>query len=308
MLRTVKPKNARAKRFLKNREAKVHENPKNSLIVRGSTTSQVVNDALKDLYALKRPNAVHFTKKNELKPFEDEEKLEFFSQKNDSAFVVVGTHSKKRPHNLVFTRMFNHQVLDMYEFGIENPKSMSSIPGPKCSVGLKPLMVFNGDRFESDETYKYMKNYFLDFFNGEEASAINLAGLEHVVSLTATPDDRILFRTYLIEMKKSGSKTPRVELEEMGPSYDLKVRRTTAPKAELWKAACKVPKEVKPKKVKNIEKDEMGDTYGRVHLGKQDLSKLQTRKMKGLKKRGADEDNDDEGSAKKQKVDSSDQE
>ena len=76
---------------------------------------------------MKRPNAVHFTKKNELKPFEDEEKLEFFSQKNDSAFVVVGTHSKKRPHNLVFTRMLNHQVLDMYEFGIENPKSMSSI-------------------------------------------------------------------------------------------------------------------------------------------------------------------------------------
>jgi hypothetical protein len=44
-----KPKNARAKRFLKNREAKVHENPKNTLVVRGSSTSQIVNDALKDL-------------------------------------------------------------------------------------------------------------------------------------------------------------------------------------------------------------------------------------------------------------------
>ncbi|KAI8078980.1 ribosome production factor 2 [Gilbertella persicaria] len=301
MLRTVKPKNARAKRFLKNREAKVHENPKNSLIVRGSTTSQVINDALKDLYALKRPNAVHFTKKNELKPFEDEEKLEFFSQKNDCAFLVVGTHTKKRPHNLIFARMFNHQVLDMYEFGIENPKSMSSIPGAKCSLGLKPLMVFQGDRFESDETCKHIKNLFLDFFNGEESDAINLGGLEHVVSLTATPDDRILFRTYLIQMKKSGLKTPRVELEEMGPSYDLKIRRTTLPKPDLWKAACKVPKEVKPKKVKNIEVDEMGDKYGRIHLGKQDLSKIQTRKMKGLKKRSADDD--EETLSKKQKVD-----
>jgi ribosome production factor 2 len=27
----------------------------------------------------------------------------------------------------------------------------------------------------------------------------------------------------------------------------------------------------------------LGDKYGRVHLGRQDLSKLQTRKMKGLK-------------------------
>ena len=33
----------------------------------------------------------------------------------------------------------------------------------------------------------------------------------------------------------------------------------------------------------------MGDKMGRVHLGRQDLSELQTRKMKGLK-RGRDED------------------
>ncbi|GAN09553.1 brix-domain-containing protein [Mucor ambiguus] len=306
MLRTVKAKNARAKRFLKNREAKVHENPKNTLVVRGSSTSQVVSDALKDLYALKRPNAIYFSKKNEIKPFEDEEKLEFFSQKNDSAHLVIGTHSKKRPHNLTFVRMYNHQMLDMYEFGIENPKSMGSIPGPKCSLGLKPLMIFNGERFESDEKCKYIKNYFLDFFNGEETDAINLAGLEHVISLTATPDDRILFRTYAIQMKKSGLKTPRVELEEMGPSYDLKIKRTSVPKQEIWNSAVRVSKEVKPKKAKNIEVDEMGDKYGRIHLGKQELDKIQTRKMKGLK-RGANEKEDNDEASKKQKVDSDDE-
>lgn len=165
-------------------------------------------------------------------------------------------------------------------------------------------MVFNGDRFESDETYKNMKNYFLDFFNGEVTDGINLGGLEHVISLTATPDDRVLFRTYLIQMKKSGLKTPRVELEEMGPSYDLKVRRSTLPKSDLWNAACKFAKEPKPKKQKNVEVDEMGDKYGRIHLGKQDLNKIQTRKMKGLKKRSADDEEDDDSSAKKQKVDS----
>ncbi|CAO3639971.1 unnamed protein product [Mucor hiemalis] len=307
MLRTVKAKNARAKRFLKNREAKVHENPKNTLVVRGSTTSQVVSDALKDLYALKRPNAVYFSKKNEIKPFEDEEKLEFFSRKNDSAHLVVGTHSKKRPHNLTFVRMYNRTMLDMYEFGIENPKAMSSIPGAKCSLGLKPLMVFNGDRFDSDEKCKNIKNFFLDFFNGEETSAINLAGLEHVISLTATPDDRILFRTYAIELKKSGLKTPRVELKEMGPSYDLHIKRTSIPKAEMWSSAVRVAKEVKPKKAKNIEVDEMGDKYGRIHLGKQEIDKIQTRKMKGLK-RGSDEKEGDDESAKKQKVDEDDEE
>lgn len=35
----------------------------------------------------------------------------------------------------------------------------------------------------------------------------------------------------------------------------------------------------------------MGDKMGRVHLGRQDLSELQTRKMKGLKRaRGLDEE------------------
>jgi ribosome production factor 2 len=162
-------------------------------------------------------------------------------------------------------------------------------------------MIFNGDRFESDEKCRYMKNFFLDFFNGEETSAINLAGLEHVISLTATPDDRILFRTYSIEMKKSGLKTPRVELKEMGPNYDLIIKRTTVPKAEIWNSAVKVSKEVKPKKAKNVEVDEMGDKYGRIHLGKQEIQKIQTRKMKGLKRGPADKEDDE--SAKKQKVD-----
>ena len=35
---------------------------------------------------------------------------------------------------------------------------------------------------------------------------------------------------------------------------------------------------------KNIETDIIGDKIGRIHLGKQDLSQLQTRKMKGLKR------------------------
>ncbi|KAI8967284.1 Brix domain-containing protein [Mycotypha africana] len=310
MLRTVKPKNARAKRFLKSREAKVNENPKNTLVVKGSSTSQVVTDALKDLYALKRPNAVNFSKKNEIKPFEEEEKLEFFSQKNDTSLMVVGSHSKKRPHNLTFIRMFNHQLLDMYEFGVENARCMSSMPGPKCAVGLKPLMTFQGERFDTDDTLKAIKNYFLDFFNGEQTTHINLAGLEHVISLTATGEGentRILFRTYSIQMKKSGVKTPRVELQEMGPCYDLKLRRSQLPKADMWNQACKMPKELKPKKQKNIEKDEMGDTYGRVHLGKQEFAKIQTRKMKGLKKRGADEE-DEENEAKRQKLSETDDE
>lgn len=47
----------------------------------------------------------------------------------------------------------------------------------------------------------------------------------------------------------------------------------------------------KPKK--NVETDIVGDKVGRIHLGKQNLNELQTRKMKGLK-RGRDTDAEEE--------------
>ncbi|KAI8061707.1 brix domain-containing protein 1 [Gongronella butleri] len=302
MLRTVKPKTARTKRFFKNRESKVHENPKTALIVHGSTTSQRVNDALKDIYALKRANGVHFTKKNELRPFEDEEKLEFFSNKNDASLIVIGAHQKKRPHNLTFVRMFNHQVLEMIELGIDYCQVMSQIPGAKAAVGMKPVLVFNGELFDSNTKMQQIKNYFLDFFNGEESDAVNLEGLEYVISFTATAEDKISMRTYTIHMKKSGVRTPRVELENMGPNFDFVLRRTLAPKRELWKNAIRVPTEVKKTKTKNVEKDDLGDTYGRIHVGQQQLNKIQTRKMKGLKKRANESDDEDQDASKKQKV------
>ena len=36
----------------------------------------------------------------------------------------------------------------------------------------------------------------------------------------------------------------------------------------------------------------MGDKVGRIHMGKQDLGELQTRKMKGLKRSRGDDDTD----------------
>ena len=50
--------------------------------------------------------------------------------------------------------------------------------------------------------------------------------------------------------------------------------------------------QAKPKK--NIETDTVGDKIGRIHLGRQDLSELQTRKMKGLK-RVRDTDAEEDG-------------
>lgn len=285
MIRTAKPKSAAGKRALKKKAPQVSESIKSGLFIRGSTTSDIVHTALKDLYSLKKPNAVLFSKKNDIHPFDNPQPIEFFADRNDAALFCIATHSKKRPHNLIFVRTFDYRVLDMVELGLDWFTPMAEIMGEKASVSSRPLMIFQGDLFETNETYKQIRSLFLDFFRGEVADQVNLKGLEYVITLTASSvDGKIYFRTYNTQMKKSGTKLPRVELEDMGPSMDFTLRRSTFAPDDVRKEAMKVPKVLKPTKVKNIEYDPIGDKLGRIHLGKQDLNKMQTRKMKGLKR------------------------
>lgn len=272
---------------------------------------------------LKKPNSLLFSKRNDIHPFDDVTPVHFLSQKNDASLLVVGTHSKKRPSNLTFVRLFNHEVLDMMELGVSNWKPMSAFTGSKAALGMKPLMIFSGDIFDQREDYSKLKNMLLDFFRGEEVEKISLNGLEYVISVTAEPYEpprlmgRIFFRVFTVALKKSGVKLPRVELQEMGPSMDLTIRRSRFASQELMKFATKVPKELKvgcwllggsrrvfrfgtgtelncfaflfslsqETKVKNISEDVVGDKFGRIHMKQQPLAELQTRKMKGLKRK-----------------------
>lgn len=76
----------------------------------------------------------------------------------------------------------------------------------------------------------------------------------------------------------------------MGPHFDLVLRRNREADEDLMKAALKRPKVAKKdvesglgKKRKNFEVDEMGDLRGRVHVGRQNLDKLQRKKVKALR-------------------------
>lgn len=302
--RIVKPKTQKGKRFLEKREPKITENTKTALFLKGGNTSITVSQGLKELYMLKKHNAVMYKRKNILRPFEDETPLEFFSKKSDASLFMFGSHSKKRPDNLVLGRMFDFHVSDMIELGIQNFKSMLEFSGAKCAVGTKPCILFAGEPFDQELEYKRLKNLFIDFFRGPVVEQIRLAGMEHVIMITAQ-DGKIYLRNYKILLKKSGSRTPRVELEEMGPSLDLVIRRTKLASDDLYKQSLKVPKAAKIKKKKNISRDPFGSKLGRIHMQKQDLGKLQTRKVKALKVSKKDKVNVTTGSVKRKNSDRS---
>jgi ribosome production factor 2 len=175
------------------------------------------------------------------------------------------------------------------------------------------MLHFASELFDTHPRFIQLKSLLMDLFNGEVIESIHLSGLEHVISITVAPSSVNLasaldtqtdgplpvvhIRGYVVKLLASGQRVPRVELVPMGPSLDLCLRRHQPADPERWKAAMRRPKLKKQdvekglgKKRKNLEVDEMGDLRGRVHIAKQDLTKLQTRKMKGLRKgRGEDE-------------------
>lgn len=63
-------------------------------------------------------------------------------------------------------------------------------------------------------------------------------------SLPPLPYTQLYF-IFRVLLKKSGTKTPRVELEEIGPSFDLVKGRSKLASVDLWKRAVKKPKTLK---------------------------------------------------------------
>jgi ribosome production factor 2 len=254
-----------------------------------------------DLHSMRQPLAKKFTKKNPIHPFDDATSLEFFSEKNDASLLVFGSTSKKRPHALTFIRTFAFKVYDMLELYLDNNtyRGLSQFRTKKFAIGLRPMLLFAGTAFESPVANEFTlaKSLFTDFFKGEDSDMIDVEGLQYIVSITAEETTgegeakpTIHLRTYLIRTKRSGQKLPRVEVEEMGPRMDFRVGRIREPDEATRKEAMKKPRGLEERTKKNITTDSMGDKLGRVHLGRQDLSELQTRKMKGLKRSRAEKE------------------
>ena len=162
------------------------------------------------------------------------------------------------------------------------------------------MLIFSGPIFDSNLTYQHLRSLLMDFFRGNTVPEIDVEALQYVITIsTGDPSNDILnppvhLHVHLVKTLRSGQKLPRVELEEMGPRMDFKIGRVQEPIEEVLKEALKRSKEQEPKTKKNVTMDVVGDKIGRIHLGKQDIHKMQTRKMKGLRKWGRGGDSDDD--------------
>ncbi|XP_010270793.1 PREDICTED: ribosome production factor 2 homolog [Nelumbo nucifera] len=314
MLKISTPKTAKSKRVLEKRAPKLVENGKKTLILQGTKTSNILNSVLTEIYHLKRGSAVRFTRKNEnIRPFESggETSLEFFSLKTDCSLFVFGSHSKKRPNNLVIGRTYDHHIYDLVEVGVENFKTMDSFSYDKKiapHVGSKPFFAFIGEGFESIEELKHLKEVLLDLFRGEVVENLNLAGVDRVYVCTAVSSNRVFFTHCALRLKRSGTIVPRMELVEVGPSMDLVIRRHRLPNDSLRKEAMKTAAEKPKKKEKNVSRDAIQGKIGKIYIPDQKVGGMSlSNKVKGLKRERREakmKNGADDHRSKKQKSDS----
>mmetsp|Transcript_15350 Transcript_15350/g.25027 ORF Transcript_15350/g.25027 Transcript_15350/m.25027 type:complete len:323 (+) Transcript_15350:50-1018(+) len=298
----------------KSRQAQVVERSKKCLLIRGLKTGFGL-DFLRDVKKVRgSEDTILFSKKNDLHPFDDETKVEFLCQKNDIGLFAFASHSKKRPNNMVLGRMFDGNMFDMVELGLSNYVSIQDMLKKNGSMGktmgAQTAVLFQGDAFDKNSEMESLRSILLDLFKAPLREQVDLTTVDHVVVCTAV-GDKVYLRNYVVTYKGKeqkaadgqkagkavsievgGKKIPDVVLIDMGPSIDMAVRRSRTPAPALAKLALKQAKNVgKAKKVKNVTHDELEGKIGRIHMKKQDMSKLVTRsRFKKALKRGNDQD------------------
>nr|XP_027189363.1 ribosome production factor 2 homolog [Cicer arietinum] len=186
-----------------------------------------------------------------------------------ACILQYGSHSKKRPDNLVIGRTYDHHVYDLVEVGVENLRTMESFTYDKKlspKEGSKPFIAFIGEGFETVEKLKHLKEVLLDLFRGEVVENLNLAGVDRAYVCTALSATKVFFTHSALRLKKSGTVVPRMELVEVGPSMDLVVRRHCLPNESLRKEAMRTSRNKPKKKEKNVKKDVIEGKIGNVYI------------------------------------------
>lgn len=172
-----------------------------------------------------------------------------------------------------------------------------------CTVGAQDELVDGKVRMSSskgngEKVLDAVKDLTGDAAPGASSSAASIVnGMPSTsTSTTTTSASELLplihFRTFTTSLLSSGTRVPKLGLSACGPDFDFRIRRSNPATADAWKLATKKPKKAslpgqiagQKRKDRNVDIDIMGDKVGKLHLEKQDLSKLQSRKMKGLKK------------------------
>ena len=133
----------------------------------------------------------------------------------------------------------------------DTARRIAQFKGEKTRLGLKPMISFSGTAWDDPSRTEYVlaKSMLADFFRGPEVSEVDVEGLQLLISFfvgeESERDDgsgtkpQIQMRVWRLVTKRSGTKIPKVEVEEIGPRIDFRVGRSRVADGGVMKEALK---------------------------------------------------------------------
>lgn len=80
--------------------------------------SKKCQDIMHFFKSIKQEEGVFKQKKNDIHPFDNQDNIVFLCEKNLSPLFCYGNHSKKKGDHLIFGRLFDSQILEMFELSL----------------------------------------------------------------------------------------------------------------------------------------------------------------------------------------------
>ena len=282
-----KAKTHKGKLYLESLKPKLNEDPKECLFINTQNSNELMRMVLHEFYLMRKEFSKKLTRKeNIFNITQNKENVEFLCTKNNTTFFSLSSHNKKHPMNLTLGCLYDHQVLDSFEFEVTNFIPMSYFKeGTTINSDLKPIIIFQGELFESDFNYDRLKKFFIDFFQLYDKPSVVISELRRIIVVSIENEEKVVkIRNYQVNGDLSTKNSlNKINLVEIGPSFDLKERKFLLADEVLYKKALKQPKGVKEIKEKNIEKNKiLGEKRGRLHMQKQNLKAVSLKKFKKI--------------------------
>ena len=277
----------KGKLYLESLMPKMIEEPKQCLFINTQNSTELMRMVLNEFYLMRKDYSKKLTKKEEIvNVVENRDSIEFLCKKNNTTFFALSSHNKKHPMNITLGCLFDFHLLDYFDFEVTNFLPMSYFKTDTViNSDLKPIIIFQGELFESDFNYDRLKKFFIDFFQLYDKESIIISEMRRIMAISIEKDEKIVkIRNYQINGNlTSKANLSKINLIEIGPSFDLKERRFTLGDEVLYKKTLKQPKGIKETKEKNIEKNKiLGEKRGRIHMQKQNLSAVSLKKFKKI--------------------------
>ena len=250
LLKIKTAKTQKGKSYLKNLLPKLIEDPKQSLFINTTNSSEIMRMIMNDLYLIKKD----------------------YSKKLSNKEKIININ-------------FNHEFLDVFEFEVTNYIPIEYFK-KNIEIGayMKPIIIFQGEIFETEFNYERLKNFFFDYFKLYNTENVIINELKRIIVISCDSNEKIVkIRNYQINGEINEQNLKNLNLVEIGPSLNLKEKKFILADDNLYKNSLKQPKNLKESKEKNIEKNKiLGIKRGRLHINKQNLNAVSLKKYKKI--------------------------